>query len=101
MTTTGEVRQALIPEWTFGDRLKKARAISGTDVEVIAKRAGRSARAVHSWEQAARQPRDVFGIVRVYAEVTGVPEHWLLTGESREPDLFRNRCFPSSIQRVA
>jgi transcriptional regulator with XRE-family HTH domain len=79
MTTT------LVPHWTFGDRLRKAREAAGVSVEVIAERTGKSARAVRSWEADDRVPAGgELALAEIYAELTGVPFDWIVgAGEFR------------------
>ena len=70
--------------------------MTGVTAEAVAAEARKSTRAVHSWEQEARQPRDFLSIAKIYADLTGVSLSWLLTGmmsslEATDP--IRSRCF--------
>src|SRR5438128_7623407 len=67
-----------VPVWTFGERMRKARETAGLDRETMAERIGVSPEAIRKWEYDRAKPRDVLEIARKWAEVTGVPDAWLL-----------------------
>ncbi len=74
----------LIPEWTFGERLRKARDEAGLSTDDIARATGKTKRAVTSWESGERIPQ--FGelrLAKLYSEATGVDYEWLVTGRVR------------------
>jgi transcriptional regulator with XRE-family HTH domain len=71
----------LIPEFTFGDRLAKARAVAGITQDEMAEKLGQSHSTINKWEHGT-QPRNLLKVVAKWAEVTGVDELWLLKGES-------------------
>lgn len=64
-------------EWTFGDRLRKAREAAGLEQADMARKFGVSAAAVSKWERGA-QPRNLFAVASKWAEETDVPLDWLL-----------------------
>lgn len=72
----------LIPEWTFGDRLLKARRMAKLSVEAVAQMSDGLAteRAIRSWESDERLPRKLLKIAQLYAKATGVSVEWILTG---------------------
>jgi len=72
--------EGIVPEFTFGDRLRNAREIAGLEQRDMAEKFGVSSGSVSNWEKGVSQPRDVFAVAAVWADVTGVQRHWLLTG---------------------
>ena len=66
-----------IPQWTVGDRLRKAREDSDLGVEQIATMLGRNRNSVTRYERASTV--DLL-VVRAYADITSTPMEWLLTG---------------------
>lgn len=72
-----EMRTTRIPQWTVGDRLRKARETAGLGVEEIAVKVGRTRNSVTKYERS--RTVDV-NIVRSYAALTDTPMEWLLTG---------------------
>jgi transcriptional regulator with XRE-family HTH domain len=79
----------LIPEWTFGDRLRKARLTAGLEIEEVARATGQAENTVRTWERGVSRPRNVFAVARTYADITGVSEAWLLAGEMIRRSVFR------------
>lgn len=71
----------VIPEWTLGDRLRKARERKGLGVEEMATLLGRQRNAVTRYERS--QTVDV-NIVHRYASLTGISLRWIL-GEMPDP----------------
>jgi transcriptional regulator with XRE-family HTH domain len=67
-----------IPQWTVGDRLRKAREEVGIGVEEIAAMLKRNRNSVTRYERSWTV--DV-NLVRSYAAITDTPMEWLLTGE--------------------
>lgn len=68
----------MIPEWTEGDRLRKARTVAGIGVREMANRLEVSLKTIHRWERAPEGvPRRS---VIAYAHETGVPVEWLEEG---------------------
>lgn len=73
-----------IPQWTVGDRLRKARETAGIGVEEIAARLGRNRNSVTRYERS--RTVDI-NLVRSYSALTGTPLEWLLTGHGPDdPD---------------
>lgn len=68
------------PEWTFGDRLRKAREFAGLKQSDMAARfrVGRST--IANWEAERNTPG--YLALEKWAEVTGVPLDWL-NGDER------------------
>lgn len=68
---------AAIPQWTTGDRLRKAREFSGLTQRQLADEIGVSNRSISAYEQGATARRPV---LLSWAVRTGVPLEWLQTG---------------------
>ncbi|MBO0810741.1 MAG: helix-turn-helix domain-containing protein [Microlunatus sp.] len=75
---------AEIPEWTFGDRVRKARRDMGWSQSDLADhltaRLGHplSAKTVGAWEIAQHRPADVVDIARALEAITEIPATWFL-----------------------
>lgn len=68
---------AIIPEWTRGDRLEKARELAGLTQEEMAERLDVKRTTLSAWERDDSQPRDVDWVMTRYSEETGVDLAWL------------------------
>jgi transcriptional regulator with XRE-family HTH domain len=68
----------MIPEWTLGDRLRKARQIAGLSQRQIAAAIGERASTYAMWEADSAFPRDLETRVERISAVTGVSALWLL-----------------------
>jgi len=77
MSTQHEVH---VPEWTMGDRLRKAREEAGLSQSELAAAIKVSRATVSNAEVGARHPLAI--TVGAWARATGVPEAWLLTGKA-------------------
>ncbi|MBM9464631.1 helix-turn-helix transcriptional regulator [Aeromicrobium sp. YIM 150415] len=75
MTTSLHER---VPEWTRGDRLRKARSVTGLTVREFADEIGISPKSVNNYEGDHVEPRKV--VMNAWALRTGVPVQWLETG---------------------
>lgn len=83
MTTSYAVA---IPQWTLGDRLRKAREHAGMDQEELALRIGVSRGTVSNYEigRGTRPPKVV--VLRAWARECGVPYEWIVDGFRRSTD---------------
>ena len=72
-----------IPEWTLGDRLRKAREDAGFSQDELATAVKVSRATISNAEVGARVPLRV--TIAAWAEATGVPESWLLGGGDHPP----------------
>lgn len=81
-TELGEA--GVVPEWTLGDRLTKARKMSGMTVAEFAEQIGVSDRTVNNAENDRRSVRAI--TLNAWAWATGVSRHWLETGEGVMPN---------------
>ncbi len=77
MTTQQEVH---IPEWTLGDRLRKAREDAGLSQSQLATRLAVSRNTIGNAETGSHRPLPI--TIKAWADETGVPHAWLLTGEA-------------------
>ncbi len=76
---TAVSQRGVIPEWTVGDRLKKARALTGMTTRDFAEHIGTSQKTVTDAEGDKRGvPRKM--LLNAWSLATGVPVEWLLTG---------------------
>lgn len=74
----------VIPQWTLGDRLRKARQETGLTVREFADEIGVSAKTITDAEGDRRTSRKI--LLNAYAMRTGVPREWLETGQVTSPD---------------
>lgn len=80
---TTQPTQGVIPEWTLGDRLRKARGLTGLTTREFAEEIGVSQKTVTSAENDAHNVRKI--LLFAWSNRTGVPLEWLLTGELTTP----------------
>lgn len=67
-----------IPEWSRGDRFRKAREARDISQGELAEAMGVARRTVGSYERDEVEPRKI--VVNAWALATGVPVEWLLHG---------------------
>lgn len=75
--------QVTIPEFTIGDRMRKAREQTGLDRITFAARAGLGRSTVTNTELGKTHPSNL--VLRAWAEFTGVPVAWLTGGDEYTP----------------
>ncbi|WP_082156361.1 helix-turn-helix domain-containing protein [Cellulomonas sp. A375-1] len=80
---TSELVPGVVPQWTIGDRLRKAREAAGVSTAEFAEAIGVSRNTVTNYERGHVEPRP--GALRLWALRTGVPLAWLQTGENPRP----------------
>ena len=73
-----------VPEWTMGDRLRKARMTTGLTAKDFAAEIGVSTKTALDAEGDRREPRRI--TLLAYAMRSGVPVEWLETGNAPPPD---------------
>lgn len=66
------------PQWTIGDRMRKARIAAGLEQDEMARRLETTRASVSAWERNASRPRNFMEILTRWAEETQVPLSWLL-----------------------
>jgi transcriptional regulator with XRE-family HTH domain len=75
----GEPQRYMLPSWTVGDRLRKARESVGLSQAELAADIGISRRSVSSYEASTKPPRKV--ALLGWSMRTNVPLEWLLEGQ--------------------
>ena len=65
-------------QWTFEDRLLKSLRASGVGTSEMAEHLGVSRATITNWTSGRTSPTK--GMIRAWAQLTGVPFDWLLTG---------------------
>jgi transcriptional regulator with XRE-family HTH domain len=75
--TEGEV-SAFVPQWTFADKLRKARLTVDMPQARFAEEMGVSPAAYSQWESGRNGPRNVVHVARRVEAVTRVSAAWLL-----------------------
>jgi transcriptional regulator with XRE-family HTH domain len=72
-----------IPQWSFSDRLRKAREHAGMEQADLAALLGKKRSTISNWERGANRPDEL--ALRAIAYHTGVPFTWLVTGDDPDP----------------
>lgn len=80
---TIDVNAGQVPEWTVGDRLRKAREVTGLTQKSFAERIDVGHRTVTNYENNAVEPRMI--VLKQWALLSGVPLGWIITGEAPPP----------------
>jgi len=75
-------RYERIPEFTQGDRLRKARLIAGLTTRDFAEKIGVSQKSVNNAENDTHEVRRI--VLNAWSLATGVPVEWLASGKSGE-----------------
>lgn len=83
-TAMGNAAVGVIPTWTLGDRLRKARESAGYEQLAFAEATGIARATISAAERGHRRP--IKSNLRVWAMATGVPLTWLETGEGPSDD---------------
>lgn len=78
-----------IPVWTFGDKIRKARDITGLDQKAFAQQIDVSASSLAAYETGRTSPRfrDAPQIAKSIQMLTGIPYQWFLVDD--EPPTFK------------
>jgi len=80
--TTAKTPVGGVPEWTIGDRLRKARESADIGVSEMAEAIGISRNSVGNYEHGHTAPKVI--VLNACALATGVSREWLETGHSRD-----------------
>lgn len=75
--------EPMVPTWTLGDRMRKARVMAGLEQADMAEQLGVSRPTISGWERDRTEPRATQ--LLAWAEATGHNIEWLLG--------LRSRCF--------
>lgn len=81
----------MIPTFTLGDRLRKAREVTGMSQVEFAEHIGIGRSTVQSYENGTTAPKQI--ALRAWAMATGVPFYWLQWGITEAPRRERERGF--------
>lgn len=76
-----------IPQWTLGDRLRKAREHAGMEQGELAHRIGVSRGTVSNYELGRGQRPPKVVVLRAWAHECGVPYEWLVDGFRPTPGM--------------
>ena len=86
---TVAVEPGRVPQWTIGDRLRKAREDAGLDQGQLAEAMEVSRKTIGNNETGRVQPRRI--VVRAWALATGVSFDWLWDGTTPSPGMEQPR----------
>lgn len=78
MALTETAATGVIPEWSLGERLAKARHHAGLSQEAMADQMHVSASAIAAWETNRNSPRGFMAVMQQWADITGVDLGWIL-----------------------
>lgn len=92
--------EPIIPEWTTGDRMAKAREIAGLNQQQMAERMGVKRTTLSAWERGENQPRNYLSIIDQWGDITGVDPAWILGFRNRW-SLLREVQIPSGQMELA
>ena len=67
-----------IPQWTFGERVRKVRRQSDLTQVEFAEKLGVTRAALESWESGRNEPRNIVDVAVRLEAITGVPRQWFL-----------------------
>ncbi|QIK84875.1 helix-turn-helix transcriptional regulator [Sanguibacter sp. HDW7] len=85
MSTSTHLAPGLVPFWTFGDRLRKARLTAGYDQREFAERIGATPSRIAHWETDRSLPRNQVAVARRIELLTGIPATWILGLDAERP----------------
>jgi transcriptional regulator with XRE-family HTH domain len=75
----------VIPVWTFGDRMRKARRRSGMTTGEFAQALGITQSALGQYETDRSVPRNIVRMAQKVEALTGIPAAWMLGLDPVEP----------------
>lgn len=78
MTEAGATTPVRVPQWTFGDRLRKVRRELGDTQTAFAARLGESSKTYSNWEADRHPPASIVAVAKRIELATGVPASWVL-----------------------
>ena len=81
---TQQLYTTVVPEWTLGDRLRKAREMTGLEATQFADEIGVHRQSIANYEKGKTRPRRI--VLQAWAVRTGVSLEWLQTGVNPRPD---------------
>lgn len=77
--------EPVYPAWSFGDRIRKARTITGMTQGDFADEIGVKEGSLAAWETDRALPRDIVAIAKRVEMITRIPAGWLLGIEAAGP----------------
>lgn len=80
---SSQQQELWVPEWTFGDRLRKVRRERGVSQGDAAEKLGVKPTQIASWETSGNKPRDIVAIAKRCQMAWGIPAEWMLGLEMR------------------
>lgn len=86
-----------VPQWTVGDRLRKAREEAGIGVEQMAAQIGRNRNSITRYERS--RTVDVL-VVRAYSAFTATSMTWLLTGTGPDDEEGESAITPVTLREL-
>lgn len=90
VTPAPQPKKYVIPAWTFGDRIRKARGIAGMTQAEFAVAINVSEASLAQWETDRARPRELLDVAKRVDGLTDIPAQWLL-GLSLLPRLDSNQ----------
>lgn len=92
MTESPAVVRRQPPDWSLGDRLRRARRTEGLDQATFAAMLGTGQKTYASWESDNSRPRDLIATAKRFEIATGFPAAWLLGMDSPSPGPGASYC---------
>ncbi len=75
----------LYPTWSLGDRIRKARVVTGMNQETFAAAIGVTEGSLASWETDRAKPRDVVAVAKRIEVLSRIPAAWTLGVDDTPP----------------
>jgi transcriptional regulator with XRE-family HTH domain len=75
----------VIPWWTLGDRIRKARSTANMDQREFAEALGVPAGSLAGWETDRQRPRDLVAVAKRIEMLTRIPAAWILGLDVAQP----------------
>lgn len=79
-----------VPQWTFADRIRKARQSVEMDQKTFAMSISKTASAVAQWEAGNSKPRDIVNVAKSIEMLTRIPASWILGLDTADPRAARD-----------
>lgn len=83
--STQPASTGLIPEWTFGDRIRKIRRQLGMTQGQFAASIERGPKSVAAWELGTNAPSDAVAVAKRIQVAHGIPASWTLGLDDERP----------------
>jgi transcriptional regulator with XRE-family HTH domain len=76
----------VVPQWTFGDRVRKARGIAGLDQREFSTLINVKPGTLAQWESDRARPRDIVAVAKRIELAVRVHASWVLGLDGTTPD---------------